>query len=191
MEQNENTIVVGATGASGMPVLLQCLSLIHQARRRAVLVLTKSAVLTLRQEVGCGPERLFPYVEAVYAPEEIGAPPASGSWPSAGMLVVPCSMKTVAGIHSGYSDNLLLRAADVTLKEHRPLVLAARETPLSAIHLRNMYELSVLATVRIVPLMMTFYHRPETLEEMAYHLAAKLVEPFGVPAEEYRRWQGM
>lgn len=191
MEQNENAIVVGATGASGMPVLLQCLSLIHQARRRAVLVLTKSAVLTLRQEVGCGPERLFPYVEAVYAPEEIGAPPASGSWPSAGMLVVPCSMKTVAGIHSGYSDNLLLRAADVTLKEHRPLVLAARETPLSAIHLRNMYELSVLPTVRIVPLMMTFYHRPETLEEMAYHLAAKLVEPFGVPAEEYRRWQGM
>ena len=191
MEQNENTIVVGATGASGMPVLLQCLSLIHQARRRAVLVLTKSAVLTLRQEVGCGPERLFPYVEAVYAPEEIGAPPASGSWPSAGMLVVPCSMKTVAGIHSGYSDNLLLRAADVTLKEHRPLVLVARETPLSAIHLRNMYELSVLPTVRIVPLMMTFYHRPETLEEMAYHLAAKLVEPFGVPAEEYRRWQGM
>lgn len=191
MEQNENTIVVGATGASGMPVLLQCLSLIHQARRHAVLVLTKSAVLTLRQEVGCGPERLFPYVEAVYAPEEIGAPPASGSWPSAGMLVVPCSMKTVAGIHSGYSDNLLLRAADVTLKEHRPLVLAARETPLSAIHLRNMYELSVLPTVRIVPLMMTFYHRPETLEEMAYHLAAKLVEPFGVPAEEYRRWQGM
>lgn len=191
MEQNENTIVVGATGASGMPVLLQCLSLIHQARRRAVLVLTKSAVLTLRQEVGCGPERLFPYVEAVYEPEEIGAPPASGSWPSAGMLVVPCSMKTVAGIHSGYSDNLLLRAADVTLKEHRPLVLAARETPLSAIHLRNMYELSVLPTVRIVPLMMTFYHRPETLEEMAYHLAAKLVEPFGVPAEEYRRWQGM
>ena len=158
MEQNENTIVVGATGASGMPVLLQCLSLIHQARRRAVLVLTKSAVLTLRQEVGCGPERLFPYVEAVYAPEEIGAPPASGSWPSAGMLVVPCSMKTVAGIPSGYSDNLLLRAADVTLKEHRPLVLAARETPLSAIHLRNMYELSVLPTVRIVPLMMTFYH---------------------------------
>lgn len=191
MEQNENTIVVGATGASGMPVLLQCLSLIHQARRRAVLVLTKSAVLTLRQEVGCGPERLFPYVDAVYAPEEIGAPPASGSWPSAGMLVVPCSMKTVAGIHSGYSDNLLLRAADVTLKEHRPLVLAARETPLSAIHLRNMYELSVLPTVRIVPLMMTFYHRPETLEEMTYHLAAKLVEPFGVPAEEYRRWQGM
>ena len=191
MEQNENTIVVGATGASGMPVLLQCLSLIHQARRRAVLILTKSAVLTLRQEVGCGPERLFPYVEAVYAPEEIGAPPASGSWPSAGMLVVPCSMKTVAGIHSGYSDNLLLRAADVTLKEHRPLVLAARETPLSAIHLRNMYELSVLPTVRSVPLMMTFYHRPETLEEMTYHLAAKLVEPFGVPAEEYRRWQGM
>ncbi|MFR8664402.1 MAG: UbiX family flavin prenyltransferase [Ruthenibacterium sp.] len=191
MEQSQKPIVVGTTGASGMPVLLQCLSLIHKAQRRAVLVLTNGAVLTMRQEMGLEAEQLAVYADAVYAPENIGAPPASGSWPAAGMLIVPCSMKTVAGIHSGYSDNLLLRAADVTLKEHRPLVLAARETPLSPIHLKNMYELAMIPSVHIMPLMMTFYHHPKTTEEMVYHIAAKLVEPFGVPAEEYRRWQGI
>ena len=130
-------------------------------------------------------------MDAVYGPGEVGAPPASGSWPAAGMLVVPCSMKTAAGICAGYADNLLLRAADVTIKEHRPLVLAARETPMSAIHLRNLHELAMLPTVRIIPPMLTFYHKPETIDEMVYHIAAKLVEPFGVEAKEYRRWQGL
>lgn len=185
------TIVVGATGASGMPILLQCLKLIGQAQRSAVLILSHSAVLTLKQETGLTPDQIEPLVSAVYAPEEIGAPPASGSWKAAGMLIVPCSMKTVAGIHSGYSDNLLLRAADVTLKERRPLVLAARETPMSPIHLRNLHELALLPTVHIVPPMMTFYHHPKTIEEMTYHIAAKLVEPFGIEAKEYRRWTGL
>ena len=153
--------------------------------------MSDSAVLTLRQETGSTPEDLAPLVDAVYGPGEVGAPPASGSWPAAGMLVVPCSMKTAAGICAGYADNLLLRAADVTIKEHRPLVLAARETPMSAIHLRNLHELAMLPTVRIIPPMLTFYHKPETIDEMVYHIAAKLVEPFGVEAKEYRRWQGL
>ena len=153
--------------------------------------MSDSAVLTLRQETGSTPEDLAPLVDAVYGPGEVGAPPASGSWPAAGMLVVPCSMKTAAGICAGYADNLLLRAADVTIKEHRPLVLAARETPMSAIHLRNLHELAMLPTVRIIPPMLTFYHKPGTIDEMVYHIAAKLVEPFGVEAKEYRRWQGL
>ena len=153
--------------------------------------MSDSAVLTLRQETGSTPEDLAPLVDAVYGPGEVGAPPASGSWPAAGMLVVPCSMKTAAGICAGYADNLLLRAADVTIKEHRPLVLAARETPMSAIHLRNLHELAMLPTVRIIPPMLTFYHKPDTIDEMVYHIAAKLVEPFGVEAKEYRRWQGL
>lgn len=78
------------------------------------------------------------------------------------MLIVPCSMKTIAGIHAGYAENLILRAADVTIKEQRPLVLAARETPLSPIHLRNLHELSIIPGVRIIPPMMTFYHMPES-----------------------------
>ena len=98
MEQSQKPIVVGTTGASGMPVLLQCLSLIHKAQRRAVLVLTNGAVLTMRQEMGLEAEQLAVYADAMYAPENIGAPPASGSWPAAGMLIVPCSMKTVAAV---------------------------------------------------------------------------------------------
>lgn len=188
---NRDTIVVGASGASGMPLLIQCLKLIRAAGQSSVLIMSDSAVLTLRQETGSTPEDLAPLVDAVYGPGEVGAPPASGSWPAAGMLVVPCSMKTAAGICAGYADNLLLRAADVTIKEHRPLVLAARETPMSAIHLRNLHELAMLPTVRIIPPMLTFYHKPETIDEMVYHIAAKLVEPFDVEAKEYRRWQGL
>lgn len=188
---NRDTIVVGASGASGMPLLIQCLKLIRAAGQSSVLIMSDSAVLTLRQETGNTPEDLAPLVDAVYGPGEVGAPPASGSWPAAGMLVVPCSMKTAAGICAGYADNLLLRAADVTIKEHRPLVLAARETPMSAIHLRNLHELAMLPTVRIIPPMLTFYHKPGTIDEMVYHIAAKLVEPFGVEAKEYRRWQGL
>ena len=127
----------------------------------------------------------------VLKPEEIGAGPASGSFRTAGMVIVPCSMKTIAGIHSGYAENLLLRAADVTIKEQRPLVLAARETPLSPIHLRNLQELSMMPGVRIIPPMMTFYYCPESIDEMVYHLAAKLLEPFGIEAKEYRRWTGL
>ena len=188
---NRDTIVVGASGASGMPLLIQCLKLIRAAGQSSVLIMSDSAVLTLRQETGSTPEDLAPLVDAVYGPGEVGAPPASGSWPAAGMLVVPCSMKTAAGICAGYADNLLLRAADVTIKEHRPLVLAARDTPMSAIHLRNLHELAMLPTVRIIPPMLTFYHKPGTIDEMVYHIAAKLVEPFGVEAKEYRRWQGL
>ena len=104
---------------------------------------------------------------------------------------MPCSMKTAAGICSGYADNLILRAADVTIKEQRPLVLAARETPLSPIHLRNLAELSRMPGVRIIPPMMTFYQRPETIDDMVRHMAARLLEPFGIETEGYRRWEGI
>ena len=92
-------------------------------------------------------------------------------------------------IHAGYAENLLLRAADVTLKEQRRLILAVRETPLNPIHLRNMQELSMIPGVRIIPPMMEFYTKPETIDEMVYHIAAKLVSPFGVETPEYRRWK--
>ena len=86
---------------------------------------------------------------------------------------------------------LILRAADVTIKEQRTLVLAVRETPLSPIHLKNLEELSRVPGVRIIPPMMTFYHRPEKIEDMVYHIAAKLLEPFGIEAERYQRWEGL
>lgn len=187
----EKRILVGACCASGMPILLSCLQLIKQAGAHAELIFTPNAPQTLLAETGRTPADLSDLADVIHQPNAIGAGPASGTYPTAGMLVVPCSMKTAAGICSGYSDDLLLRAADVTLKEGRPLVLAPRETPLSAIHLRNLQQLAMLPGVRIIPPMMTFYHKPESIEEMTYHIAAKLVEPFGIQAKEYRRWTGL
>lgn len=185
-------IIVGATGASGMPVLIQCLKLIRkQPDYESWLILSDGARLTLEHEIPAGVREAETLADVVLDNREIGAGPASGSFRSEGMVIVPCSMKTVAGIHSGYADNLILRAADVTIKEQRTLVLAARETPLSGIHLRNLYELSMQPGVRIIPPMMTFYHHPETIDEMVYHIAAKLLEPFGIEAEDYRRWTGL
>ena len=184
-------IIVGATGASGLPLLLTCLDLIREAPGfLSALIMTKGAELTLQQETGLTRTDVEKQADEVYDISQIGAGPASGTFPAAGMLVVPCSMKTLAGIHSGYAENLLLRAADVTIKEQRPLVIAVRETPLSPIHLRNMQELSLIPGVHIIPPMLTYYHQPKTIAEMTYHVAAKLVAPFGIEAPQYRRWTG-
>lgn len=185
-------LIIGATGASGIPILIQCLKLVKEQKDfESYLVMTDSAKLTLEHETKMKVEEVEKLADHVLDSREIGAGPASGSFQTEGMIIVPCSMKTIAGIHSGYADNLVLRAADVTIKEQRPLVLAARETPLSAIHLRNLQELAMIPNVRIIPPMMTFYHMPESIEEMTYHIAAKLLEPFGIEAKEYRRWSGL
>lgn len=185
-------LIIGATGASGIPILIQCLKIIRQDQDfESYLIMTDSAKLTLEHETKMKTEEIEKLVDHVIDSRKIGAGPASGSFRTEGMLIVPCSMKTIAGIHSGYADNLVLRAADVTIKEQRPLVLAARETPLSAIHLRNLHELAMIPGIHIIPPMMTFYHMPESIEEMTYHIAAKLLEPFGIEAKEYRRWCGL
>ena len=190
--KEKKRLIVGATGASGIPVLQKCLELIKEEEDyESWLVLTKSGELTCKQESCLSVEVIKKLADYCLNPEEIGAEPASGSFKTCGMLVVPCSMKTVAGIRSGYADNLLLRAADVTMKEQRPLVLAARETPMSAIHLRNLYDLSMIPGVHIIPPMLTFYQKPENIDEMVYHIAAKLLEPFGIEAKEYKRWNGL
>ena len=169
---------------------IHCRTIYYEAHE-SILILSDSAKITLQQETKDTVEEIEALADQVCDTKDIGAGPASGSFRTEGMLIVPCSMKTVAGIHSGYADNLILRAADVTIKEQRTLVLAARETPLSAIHLRNLSELATIPGVRIIPPMMTFYHQPENIEEMTYHIAAKLVEPFGIEAREYRRWTGL
>ena len=138
-EKMKKRIIVGATGASGLPLLVKCLEIIRENPDfESYLIMSSSAELTLRQETELEVNDVKRLADHVCAPEEIGAKPASGSFKTEGMLIVPCSMKTIAGIHSGYADNLILRAADVTIKEQRTLVLAARETPLSGIHLRNL-----------------------------------------------------
>lgn len=124
----------------------------------------------------------------IYHPvADIGASIASGSFRAEGMLVVPCSMGTLSSIAHGSSDNLMTRAADVMLKEGRPLVIVPRETPLHAIHLENMLKLSKLG-VKMVPAMPAFYHRPRTLEEVVDFLVGKVLDTVGIPHNLFKRW---
>ena len=185
-------IIIGATGASGMPLLKRCLEIIKaDGNFESYLILSKSAEITIEHEMKIKIDEIKKLADYVLSQENIGAGPASGSFKNEGMLIVPCSMKTAAGIYSGYTDNLILRSADVAIKEQRKLVLAVRESPLSQIHLRNLYELSKIPNVRIIPPMLTFYHMPESIDYMVNHIAAKLLEPFGIEMEGYRRWKGL
>lgn len=185
-------IIIGATGASGMPLLKRCLEIIKaEGNFESYLILSKSAEITIEHEMKIKIDEIKKLADYVLSQENIGAGPASGSFKNEGMLIVPCSMKTAAGICSGYADNLILRSADVAIKEQRKLVLAVRESPLSQIHLRNLYELSKIPNVRIIPPMLTFYHMPENIDDMVNHIAAKLLEPFGIEMEGYRRWKGL
>ncbi len=190
MAERKKRLVIGVSGASGS---LLALDLLQQIKRfsnwETHVVVTACARKTLQSELPDMPGCLDELADFLYGPQDIGARIASGSFATEGMVIVPCSMKTAAGIHSGYSDNLLLRAADVTLKERRPLVLCVRESPLSPIHLRNMLELSQLG-VHILPPMMAFYSRPGTIGEMVRHHTGKILNIFQEEAEGYRRWDG-
>lgn len=181
-------LVVAVTGASGAPLALQLLKTVWETTDLEVhLILSRGAELTLEYELPGRREELLDLAHVRYDNRDVGAAVASGSFRTCGMVVIPCSMKTVAGIHSGYSDNLILRAADVTLKEGRPLLLVPREMPLSTIHLRNLYELSTMG-VAIIPPVMTFYNNPRSIENMMTHLVGKVLDRLGIPAE-YRRWR--
>lgn len=182
-------LVVGMTGASGTPLALHCLRVLHRMDNIEVhLVATRAAQITASYEVPLAWNEIEALADVCHADDRLDAPIASGTYRTAGMLVIPCSMKTVAGIASGYSDSLLLRAADVTLKEQRPLVLAARETPLSPIHLRNMAELSAIPGVSIMPPVLTYYMHPESIQDMEHHLVAKMLARFGIEVPDFRAW---
>lgn len=189
---DKKRIIVGISGASGMPLALELLRQLKGCREQTEthLIYTDGAVQTLRRETGQKPEQLEEMADYVHDSHNLGAAPASGSFRTDGMIVVPCSMKTVAGIASGYSDNMLLRAADVTLKECRRLVLVTRECPLSSIHLRNMYELSRMGAV-ILPPVLSFYNHPDSLDCCVKHITGKILDLFGMEGEGYHRWEGM
>lgn len=181
-------LVIGISGASGAPLAVALMQALKDTDIETHVMITHGGELTLKQE--CGMDSIAELADVVYDNHDIGAGPASGSFKTMGMIVIPCSMKTVAGIHSGYSDNLLLRTADVTLKERRKLVLVARETPFSTIHLRNLYELSQMGAV-IMPPMLSYYQNPETLEEVTHHIVCKVLDQFDIEVPNFRRWEGM
>lgn len=183
-------IVIGVTGASGMPLTAAVLQGFREAGGwRTYLVMTEAAVLTADLEYNGGAAALRALADECCNAADVSHAVASGTFLTEGMIVVPCSMKTVAGICSGYSDNLLLRAADVTLKERRRLVLVPREAPLSTIHCRNLYELSRMGCI-LIPPVLSFYQNPETIDDLVNHIAGKVLDCFGVRHSDMKRWQG-
>ncbi len=182
-------LVVGVSGASGAALGLACLDLLHGfADVESCLVMTRGGELTCEHELGMNASELADHADVVFDNADIGAAIASGTFRTMGMIVAPCSMKTLAGIASGYSDNLLLRAADVTLKEQRRLVLMVRESPLSAIHVDNMARLAHVPGVMLMPPVLTFYNGPQTVDDMVRHMACKALAAFGLDCEGFNRW---
>ncbi len=183
-------IVVGISGASGMPAAWCLLRMLKEVPDvESHLVLTKAAELTIGYETEKRVEDFRALADVIYDAGEMGAAIASGSFHTDGMIIVPCSMKTIAGIAGGYTDNLLLRAADCMIKERRRLVLMVRECPFSRIHLRNM-EFLAECGAHIMPMMMTFYNRPESIEDMVVHVVSKALERFQIDTGRYKRWAG-
>lgn len=183
-------IVVGISGASGMLLAVRLLKELKKIPDvETHLVMSESAKVTIAQECLMSVEDIEQLADVVYQNQRIGESIASGTFETEGMIIIPCSMKTIAGIASGYTDNLLLRASDVMIKEQRPLILVARETPLSSIHLDNMAYLSKIPGVMIMPPMLTYYQNPESIEDMETHIIGKILARFHISIEHFKRWK--
>lgn len=182
-------IIVGITGASGIVIAVTLLNKLREIEGvETHLIITDGGELTIRDETNFEAYDIKRLADYVYDVHEMDASIASGSFLVDGMVVVPCTMKTVAGIVCGYSDNLLLRAADVCVKEKRKLILVPREMPFSRIHLRNMKELANLGVV-IMPPVMTFYNTDMTIESHINHIINKILLQLGLPADMVE-WTG-
>ena len=182
-------LIIGITGASGAPLALRLLDHLQgQPELETHVVLSHCGEMTLRHETGLSREDLSARCTRLYDNEDYGAGPASGSFRTLGMVIIPCSMKTLAGVVTGYCDTLLLRAADVTLKERRKLVLVPRECPLSTLHLRNLATASELGAV-VIPPVPAYYNHPQTVEDVNRLIAEKVLSQFGL--DEVPEWTGM
>ena len=180
-------VAVGISGASGAVLGLRLLEVLKEMRVETHAVMTKAAERILRDEHGASREDVAKLAHRLYDVDDFMAPIASGSFKVDGMVVAPCSMKTLAGIVCGYSDNLLLRAADVTLKERRPLVLVVREAPLSVVHLRNMLAAAEMGAV-VLPPVLTFYIKPRSVEDLVDYVVGRALDALGLKHSLYRRW---
>lgn len=182
-------LVVGVTGASGSVLALETLRQLAKAEVETHLIVSKGARATIAHELGeYGLAQLSEAASRTHPPDDLAAPIASGSFRTDGMIVVPCSMRSLAAIAHGLGDNLLTRAADVTLKERRRLVLAPREAPLHEGHLNSMLVLARMGAI-VAPPVPPFYVRMASMEDLVRQLAARLVNWAGIePGEEMTRW---
>lgn len=182
-------VVVGMSGSSGAALGVAALQLLRRLGVETHLVITPAARQTIALETDWKAKDVEALASFTYHPGQIGAAIASGSFLSAGMIVIPCSIKTLSAIANSYSENLLSRAADVTLKEGRPLVLVVRETPLHRGHLRLM-QLAAEAGAVIFPPVPAFYSRPQSIAELITHTAGRAVARLGIENDAYPRWHG-
>ncbi len=182
-------IVVGISGATGPQYGVRLLQVLAEAGVETHLVLSKASRRNLALESDWTPEQVEALAHRSYDPEDVGAAIASGSFLTDGMVVAPCSVKTTSAIANSYNENLLVRAADVTLKERRNLVILFRETPLHKGHLDLLRRCADLGAV-ILPPMVAFYHRPKTVQEIVDQTVGKVLDTLGVEHNLFRRWAG-
>lgn len=187
MRERGRRIVIGMSGASGQVLAVETLRALRDTDVEVHIVASDVARALVTHETDLAWDDVVAMADVVHPDGDLFASISSGSFVTLGMVVVPCSMATLAEIANGVASTLLTRAADVTLKEGRPLVLVARETPLSLIHLRNMVKVTE-AGATVLPPVMTMYSRPETIEEMARHIVGKVLDRFGIENDLYDRW---
>lgn len=185
---DEPPVIVGVTGASGVPIAVSALRALHAARVPVSLVVSGGAVPVLQEECGIVPADLAQYAHTVYDDHDLAAAIASGSRRSRGMAIVPCSGNTLAKVALGLSDTLITRAAQVQMKEGRRLIVVPRETPLSAISLGHMTRLAELGVV-VLMASGPYYIHPRTVDDMTDYLAGKLLDHLGVAHQLYRGWK--
>lgn len=181
-------LIVGITGATGIIYGVRLLERLREAHVETHLVISRWGARTLQHETPYTREQVEALASEVYKPDDMGAAISSGSFEAAGMIVAPCSAKTLAAIAHGYGDNLIHRAADVALKERRKLLLAVREAPLSDIHLENMLKLSRMG-VTICPPVPAFYAKPTSIDDLVTYTAVRLLDQFGIHVDA-PRWAG-
>ncbi|WP_319781188.1 UbiX family flavin prenyltransferase [Maridesulfovibrio sp.] len=185
---DKKKIILAASGASGTVYavkLARCLGGMDNIELH--LIISDAALKVMELETDFKPEELTGNADFVYRQDNIAAPPASGSWRHAGMIICPCSMATLAAVAQGLGNNLIHRAADVCLKERKKLILVTRETPLNLIHIRNM-ETVTLAGATVMPASPGFYHAPKSIDDMAAHMAGRILEQLEIPHSLYRAW---
>ncbi|MEO5845358.1 MAG: UbiX family flavin prenyltransferase [Caldimonas sp.] len=190
MTASRDPIVVGVTGATGAIYAVRLLERLRRAGAETHLVATAAGLINVHHELGLDRKSLEALADVSYHPADIGAAIASGSFSSRAMVVAPCSMKSLAAIANGLSDNLLTRAADVTLKERRRLLLMVRETPLNLAHLRNMTSATEMGAI-VFPPLPAFYHRPTTIDEIVDDTVERVLALIGVAGAAPKPWTGL
>lgn len=181
-------VIVGISGASGVIYGVRILEVLSELNVETHLIITDTAVEIAKAECGLSREEIVKLADKCYDVEDLTAPVSSGSFPHDGMVIIPCSMKTLSGIATGYASNLLLRAADVTLKERRKLILVPRETPLNIIHIRNMLTLAEAGAI-ILPAMPAFYGKPKSIGDLVNYIVGRVLDHLGISHNLYERWR--